>query len=83
MKPLHDYVLIKPTTPEEKVGSIVLPESSQEKPQTGIVLAAGVEANAVKIGDKVLFAKYGGTTIEHDGEELLLIKEEHLLAVVE
>ncbi|GAA0407082.1 co-chaperone GroES [Cocleimonas flava] len=94
IRPLHDRVLVRPTE-EEKVsaGGIIIPDSaSGEKPNTGEIIAAGngritdsgdVRAMDVKIGDKVLFGQYSGQAVKVEGEDLLMMKEEDILAVVE
>ena len=93
IKPLHDRVVIK-RMEEEKVsaGGIVIPDSATEKPIKGEVLAVGegkpldngsTRAPKVKVGDKVLFGKYSGQTVKVDGDELLVMREEDLFAVVE
>jgi chaperonin GroES len=93
LRPLHDRVIVK-RMEEERVsaGGIVIPDSATEKPQRGQVLAVGtgkildngnVRAPAVKVGDKVLFGKYAGTEFKEMGEELLMMKEEDLIAVIE
>ena len=93
IKPLYDRVVIK-RMEEEKLsaGGIVIPDSAAEKPVRGEVIAAGngkiledgkVRPIAVKKGDKVLFGKYSGTEVKVDGQELLVMREEDLLAVIE
>jgi chaperonin GroES len=93
LRPLHDRVIIK-RLEEEKMsaGGIVIPDSAAEKPIRGEVIAAGngkiledgkVRPIAVKKGDKVLFGKYSGTEVKVDGQELLVMREEDLLAVIE
>lgn len=93
LRPLHDRVIIK-RMEEEKMsaGGIVIPDSAAEKPIRGEVIAAGtgkiledgkVRPIAVKAGDKVLFGKYSGTEVKIDGEDLLVMREEDLLAVIE
>ncbi|OGE02272.1 co-chaperone GroES [Candidatus Curtissbacteria bacterium RIFCSPLOWO2_12_FULL_41_16] len=91
LKPLAGYVLIEPAPKETKTASgIVLPESADEKPQEGKVLACGedlVEEGKiikcpVKIGDKVVYKKWGGNEIKYEGKELLLTKFEDLMAIV-
>jgi chaperonin GroES len=93
LRPLHDRVIIK-RLEEEKVsaGGIVIPDSAAEKPVRGEVIAAGngkiledgkVRPIAVKKGDKVLFGKYSGTEVKVDGQELLVMREEDILAVIE
>ena len=92
LKPLGSRVIVEPTEENEvTAGGIVLPETAKEKPQKGVVLAAGpgdrdedgdrIEMD-VKVGDTVLFAKYGGTEIKVDGKKLLILRESNLLAIV-
>ena len=93
LRPLHDRVIIKRLDNERKTASgIVLPENAAEKPDQGEVLAVGdgkiaddgkVRPLAVKVGDKVLFGKYSGQTVKFDGEELLVMREEDIMAVVQ
>ena len=93
IRPLHDRIVVKRLEAEEKTaGGIVLPGSAQEKPQMGEVVAAGkgrtldngdVAALEVKVGDKVLFGKFAGTEIKVDGQELLVMREDDLFAVIE
>lgn len=85
--PLHDRVIIKPATAEEKTaGGIIIPDTAKEKPQKGIVVAAGPgkkeEPVTVKKGDAVLYGKYAGTEIQLDGESLLILRESDILAVL-
>ena len=91
LKPLGSRVLVKAARAEEKTkAGIYLPESAKEKPEEGEVLEAGegkwVEGKlvplSVKKGDKIIFAKYGPDEIKVDGEELLIIKEEDILAII-
>jgi chaperonin GroES len=91
IQPLGDRVLIQPLEAEEKTkGGIILPDTAKEKQQEGKVMAAGkgrvedgkVIALEVKVGDKVLYGKYSGTEIKVDGEEMLIVKEEDILAIV-
>jgi len=93
LKPLGDRLVIKPLEQEEQTTSgIFLPETAKEKPQQGNVIAAGPGgrkeggepiAMDVKVNDKVLYAKYSGTTIKLDGTEYLILKESDVLAIVE
>lgn len=93
IRPLHDRVVIKRMEEERKSpGGIVLPDSATEKPVQGEVLAVGpgkildngeVRHLQVKVGDRVLFGKYSGQTVKVDGDELLVMREEDLFAVVE
>ena len=93
LRPLHDRVIIKRLEAETKsAGGIVIPDAAAEKPIKGEVIAVGsgkiledgkVRPVGVKVGDIVLFGKYSGTEIKLDGEELLVMREEDLVAVVE
>ena len=93
LRPLHDRVIIKRMEEERmSAGGIVIPDSATEKPIRGEVVAAGngkilddgkVRPIAVKKGDKVLFGKYSGTEVKVDGHELLVMREEDLMAVIE
>ena len=93
IRPLGDRVVIKPLEAEAKTkGGIVLPDTAKEKPQEGKVVAVGkgrvlengtVQAPEVKVGDKVLYGKYSGNEITtKEGEELLIMKEEDILAII-
>jgi chaperonin GroES len=92
LRPLGDRVVIKPTPREEMTKSgIVLPDTAKEKPQEGMILSAGPgriledgkrEAMDVKEGDKVLYAKYAGTEFKIDGDELLIVSQKDILAIV-
>lgn len=91
-RPLHDRVLVRRVTQDEKsAGGIIIPETAQEKPQEGEIVAAGsgrisedgaVHALDVKAGDKILFGKWSGTEVKIDGEELLIMKESDVLGIV-
>ena len=93
LRPLHDRVIVKRLENETKTASgIVLPDNAAEKPDQGEVLAVGpgkkndqgvVSPLTVKVGDRVLFGKYSGQTVKMNGEELLVMKEDDLFAVVE
>ena len=93
LRPLHDRVIVKRLENETKTASgIVLPDNAAEKPDQGEVLAVGpgkkndqgvVSPLSVKEGDRVLFGKYSGQTVKMNGEELLVMKEDDLFAVVE
>ena len=93
LRPLGDRVVIKPTPREEMTKSgIVLPDTAKEKPQEGEILAVGPgrflddgtrEQMDVKKGQKVLYAKYAGTEFKVDGDELLIVSQKDILAVVE
>ena len=85
--PLHDRVIVKPAAAEEKTaGGIIIPDTAKEKPQRGTVVAAGPgkkdEPVTVKVGDTVLYGKYAGTEIQIDGDELLIMRESDILAIV-
>lgn len=93
LRPLHDRVIVKRLDQETKTASgIIIPEAHAEKPDQGEVLAVGngkllddgkVRALEVKVGDRVLFGKYSGQTVKVDGNELLVMREEDIMAVVE
>jgi chaperonin GroES len=93
LRPLHDRVVVKRLDNERKTSSgIVIPENAAEKPDQGEILAVGngkVDDNgklrpmAVKVGDRILFGKYSGQTVKVDGDELLVLREEDIMAVVE
>lgn len=93
IKPLHDRIVVR-RTEEEKTspGGIVIPDNATEKPSKGEVLAVGpgktldngeVRKLAVKKGDKVLFGKYSGTEIRHNDEELVVVREDDIMAVMD
>ncbi len=92
LRPLHDRVIVKRLEEERKTASgIVIPDTVAEKPDQGEILAIGkgkvgddgkVRALDVKVGDKVLFGKYSGQTVKVDGEELLVMREEDIMAIV-
>ncbi|NLG85897.1 MAG: co-chaperone GroES [Firmicutes bacterium] len=93
LKPLGDRVVVKTITAEERTkGGIVLPDTAKEKPQEGEVIAVGPGrildngerlAPEVKVGDRVIYAKYGGTEVKLDDEEYLILRESDILAKVE
>ena len=93
IQPLGDRILVKPLEAEERTkGGIVLPDTAKEKPQEGKVLAVGkgkvlesgkVQPVEVKTGDRVLYGKYSGTEVTtHDGEQVLIMREEDVFAIV-
>ncbi len=92
IRPLHDRIVVKRLEEERKTASgIVIPDTAAEKPDQGEVMAVGkgkvgddgkVRPLDVKVGDKILFGKYSGTTVKIDGEELLVMREEDIMAVV-
>lgn len=89
IKPLEDRVLIQTVEVEQKTASgLVIPDTAQEKPQEGKVLAVGPGADKdqempVKVGDIVLYSKYGGTEVKYGGEEYLILSLRDILAVIE
>jgi chaperonin GroES len=92
LRPLHDRVIVKRLEEERKTASgIVIPDTATEKPDQGEILAVGngkvgddgkVRALDVKVGDRVLFGKYSGQSVKVDGDELLVMREEDIMAVV-
>ncbi len=92
VRPLHDRILVKRMTEEEKTaGGIIIPDSAKEKPQRGKVVATGkgrvtedgkVLPLEVKSGDSILFGKYSGTELKLEGEEFLMMREEDVLGVL-
>ncbi len=93
LRPLGDRLVVEPIEQEERTASgIILPETAKEKPQEGKVLAAGPGRRDdsgkyitmdVRVGDRVLFAKYAGTEVKIDGKKLLILKESDVLAIME
>ena len=86
VRPLADRVLVKLEKTEEKTaGGIIIPETAQEKTQTGIVLEVGDDKDVitVKVGQKIMYDKYAGTQITLDGEEHLILKMSDIIAVIE
>ena len=93
IRPLHDRVVIKRMEEERtSPGGIVIPDTATEKPVKGAVIAVGngkitdsgeVRALDVKVGDKVLFGKYSGTEVKVEGEDLLVMREDDIMAVIE
>ena len=93
IRPLHDRVLVRRIEQDQKTsGGIIIPDTAQEKPQEGEVVAAGSGARGedgrqtpldVKAGDRILFGKWSGTEVKVDGEELLIMKESDIMGVIE
>ena len=93
IRPLHDRVIVKRLEEERtSPGGIVIPDTAAEKPMQGKIVAVGkgkiledgqVRPVDVKVGDKILFGKYSGTEVRLDGEELLVMREEDIMAVIE
>ena len=92
-RPLHDRVLVRRVESEEKsAGGIIIPDTAQEKPMEGEIIATGNGARSengtvtpldVKAGDRVLFGKWSGTEVKVDGEELLIMKESDIMCVMD
>jgi len=92
IRPLHDRVIVERKAEEKTAGGIVIPDTAGEKPQKGVVLKAGpgkrkedgsLVSLDVKAGDQVLFGKYSGTEVTIDGQELLVMREEDIMGVIE
>jgi len=87
LRPLEDRVVIKPQeSSEKKIGSIYVPDTAKEKPMMGEVIAVGTDETLqaiVKVGDIVLYAKYGGTEVEVEGQKMLIVSKSDILAIVE
>lgn len=88
LKPLHDNVMIKRMESEERTASgIIIPDAAKERPQRGTVIAVGAGKGEIKMnvkeGDTVLFGKYAGTEFKVDGEELVIMRQDDILAIVE
>ena len=93
LRPLHDRLLVKRLEEKEQVqGSIIIPDTAKEKPQEAKVLAVGpgrttddgkLQPLDIKVGDTVVFGKYAGTEVKVDGEDLLIIREDDVLGVLE
>lgn len=93
LKPLGDRILVKRLTQEQKTkGGIIIPDTAQEKPQEAEVVAVGdgkilddgkVRKLELKSGDRILFSKYGGSEIKLDGVELLILREDEVLAIIQ
>lgn len=86
-KPLADRVLVEPTAAETKTASgIIIPDTAQEKPQEGTVVAVGPgkkdEPTTVKVGDKVLYGKYSGSELKLEGKDYLIVRESDLLGIL-
>lgn len=92
LKPLHDRVIVEPAPAEETtLGGIIIPDTAKEKPQEGTVIAVGegkvadngsLIAPKVKVGDRVMYGKYGGTEIKVDGKDMLIMRESDIYAVI-
>ncbi|MFM7775157.1 MAG: co-chaperone GroES [Candidatus Kapaibacterium sp.] len=92
LTPLHDRVIVRPAAPEEKSkGGIIIPDTAKEKPMQGQIVAVGagkvaedgtVTKLTVKVGDTVLYGKYSGTEISIEGDDMLIMRESDIFAVV-
>lgn len=92
LTPLHDRVLVRPSKPEEVTsGGIIIPDTAKEKPMQGEIIAAGPGKTSedgklvtlqVKVGDTVLYGKYSGTEVSVNGEDLLIMRESDIFAVI-
>jgi chaperonin GroES len=92
-RPLHDRVVVRRVKSEEKTaGGIIIPDTAQEKPQEGEIIAVGAGARDesgklvpldVKAGDRILFGKWSGTEVKIDGEDLLIMKESDVMGIIE
>lgn len=93
LRPLHDRVIVRREEEEQRTaGGILIPDTAKEKPIRGVIAAVGtgkilengeIRALAVKVGDTVLFGKYAGTEVKVDKEDLLVLREEDIMAIVE
>jgi chaperonin GroES len=87
IKPLADRVIVEPATAEEKTaGGLYIPDTAKEKPQRGTIVAVGDgkkdEPMTCKVGDVVLYGKYAGTEINHDGKDFLIMRESDIFAII-
>lgn len=92
LKPLGDRVVVEPIQTDLSAGGIALPETAKDEPQRGVVIATGPGmrdpngqriAMDVAVGDQVLFARYGGSSLKHEGKALLILREDEILAIIE
>ena len=87
LKPLADRVLVEPSAAETKTNSgIIIPDTAQEKPQRGKIVAVGKGTKehpiSIKVGDNVLYGKYSGTDLKYEGKDYLIMKESDILAII-
>ena len=87
IRPLADRVLVEPSAAETKTASgIIIPDTAQEKPQKGKIIAVGpgTKENPItlKVGDKILYGKYSGTELKHEGSDYLIMRESDILAII-
>lgn len=88
LRPIEDNLVVKleTATEEKTVGGIIIPDTAKEKPQIAEVIAVGTDEDLkeiVKVGDRILFGKYSGTEVEIEGEKLLILSKDDILAIVE
>lgn len=93
LRPLRDKVVVKPSEEEAKsIGGILLPDTAKKKPQQGTVIAVGngrlledgtIKELTVKVGDTVIYAKYGGTEVKLEGQDLVILDEDQIFALIE
>ncbi|HIE25177.1 MAG TPA: co-chaperone GroES [Anaerolineales bacterium] len=92
LKPLGDRVIVEAIKDELSAGGIALPETAKDEPQRGVVLAVGPGSRSgadqylkmdINVGDEVLFARYGGSSLQHEGKDLLILREDEILAIIE
>ena len=88
MKPINDRVVVKPSPAEEKTaGGIIIPDTAKEKPQKGEIVAVGPGKDGnlmtVTVGDTVLYGKYAGQELQHDGETYLIMREDDILVILD
>jgi chaperonin GroES len=88
MKPINDRVVVKPSPAEEKTkGGIIIPDTAKEKPQKGEIIAVGPGKDGnlmtVAVGDTVLYGKYAGQELQHDGETYLIMREDDVLVILD
>ena len=82
IKPLFDNVLVKPLEPDQKTASgILLPDSVKEKPQKGLVMAVGPKVKQIKVGQQVLYKKWGGNEVKVGTEEWMILEQKDILAI--
>ncbi len=86
VRPLHDRVVVFPDEPEKKTeGGIIIPDTAQEKPRTGVVVASGPGlkdlSNETKPGDRIFFGKYAGSELEYDGKQYIIMRESDVLLI--
>ena len=85
LQPLDERVLVKPIEQEEKVGSIVIPDTAKEKPMIGVIIAVGTDEELQKLlkaNDRIIFGKYAGEEVKLDGEKHLIISRDQILGKV-